>query len=153
MPEPSADRKGQSSRDFSPTASSLSTTPGQVILCVHVLFSHDRLCDPMDCGPPGSSVHGIFPGRNTGVGCRFLLQRAFLMQGSNPRLLYLLCCQVASLPLSRLVITRSETTGSRPWRQHWSHLVPFKTSCPWCQALIIFYPVYFFLGKKNQYIL
>ena len=21
--------------------------------------------------PPGSSVHGIFPGKNTGVGCRF----------------------------------------------------------------------------------
>ena len=24
-----------------------------------VLISHVRLCDPMDCGPPGSSVHGI----------------------------------------------------------------------------------------------
>ena len=29
------------------------------------------LCDPMDCSPPGSSVHGIFPGKNTGVGCHF----------------------------------------------------------------------------------
>ena len=27
------------------------------------------LCNPMDCSPPGSSVHGIFPGKNTGVGC------------------------------------------------------------------------------------
>ena len=26
-------------------------------------------CDPMDCSLPGSSVHGIFPGKNTGVGC------------------------------------------------------------------------------------
>ena len=74
------------------------------------------------------------------------------MQESNPRVLHLLCWQVGSLPLSRLVITRTETTGSRPWRPHWSHLVPFKTSGPWCQALTIFYPVYFFLGKKrNQY--
>ena len=32
------------------------------------------LCNPMDCSPPGSSVHGIFPGKNTGVGCHFLLQ-------------------------------------------------------------------------------
>ena len=24
------------------------------------LFIHVRLCDPMDCSPPGSSVHGIF---------------------------------------------------------------------------------------------
>ena len=28
----------------------------------------------MDCSPPGSSVHGIFPSKNTGVGCHFLLQ-------------------------------------------------------------------------------
>ena len=25
------------------------------------------LCDPMDCSLPGSSVHGDFPGKNTGV--------------------------------------------------------------------------------------
>ena len=27
------------------------------------------LCDPMDCSPPRSSVHGDSPGKNTGVGC------------------------------------------------------------------------------------
>ena len=26
-------------------------------------------CDPMDCSPPGSSVHGYSPGKNTAVGC------------------------------------------------------------------------------------
>ena len=26
------------------------------------------LCDPVDCSPPGSSVHGDSPGKNTGVG-------------------------------------------------------------------------------------
>ena len=31
------------------------------------------LCDPMDCCLPGSSVHGIFPGKSTRVGCRGLL--------------------------------------------------------------------------------
>ena len=31
------------------------------------------LCDPMDCGPPGTSVLGGSPGQNTGVGsCSFL---------------------------------------------------------------------------------
>ena len=30
--------------------------------------------NPMDCSPPGSSVHGIFPGKSTGVGCQCLLQ-------------------------------------------------------------------------------
>ena len=32
------------------------------------------LCDSMACSLPGSSVHGIFPGTNTKVGCHFLLQ-------------------------------------------------------------------------------
>jgi len=30
-----------------------------------------------------------FPGKNTGVGCHFLLQRIFLTQGSNPHFLHL----------------------------------------------------------------
>ena len=41
------------------------------------------LCDPMDCSPPGSSVHGDSPGQNTGVGCHALLQGIFSTQGSN----------------------------------------------------------------------
>ena len=39
------------------------------------------------------------PGKNTGVGCRFLLQGIFPTQGSNPCLLHLLYWQVDSLPL------------------------------------------------------
>ena len=46
------------------------------------------LCDPMDCSPPGSSVHGDSPGKNNGVGCHALLQGIFLTQGSNPGLLH-----------------------------------------------------------------
>ena len=41
------------------------------------------LCDPMNRSPPVSSVHGIFPGKNTAVGCCFLLQGIFLTQGWN----------------------------------------------------------------------
>ena len=32
------------------------------------------LCGPMDCSPPGSSVHRDSLGKNTGVGCHALLQ-------------------------------------------------------------------------------
>ena len=32
---------------------------------------------------PGFSVHGIFSGKYTGVGCHFLLQGIFLIQGSK----------------------------------------------------------------------
>ena len=43
------------------------------------------LCNPMDCSPPGSSVHGILQDR---VGCHFLLQGIFLTQGLNSDLLH-----------------------------------------------------------------
>ena len=56
-------------------------------------------CNPMDCSLPGSSVHGIFPGKNTEVCCHFLLQGIFLTQSPNPHLLY---WQANSLPLSHL---------------------------------------------------
>ena len=42
----------------------------------------------MDCSQPGSSVHGIFPGKNIGVGCHFLFQGILLTQGSKPCLLH-----------------------------------------------------------------
>ena len=44
------------------------------------------LCDSRDCSPPGSSVHGDSPGKNTGVGCHAFLQRIFPTQGLNPGL-------------------------------------------------------------------
>ena len=34
-----------------------------VHVCVLVAQSYLTLCDPMDCSPPGSSVHGILQGR------------------------------------------------------------------------------------------
>ena len=57
-----------------------------------VAQSCPTLCNPMDCSPLGSSVHGNFPGKDTGVGCHFLLQGIFLTQGLNLRLLY--CTQM-----------------------------------------------------------
>ena len=51
---------------------------------IHKLTS--PTCDPMDCSPPGSSVHGDSPGKNTGVGCCALLQGTFPMQGLKPGL-------------------------------------------------------------------
>ena len=51
------------------------------------------LCDPMDCSPPGSSVHGIFQaGVLKWVGCHFLLQGIFPTQGLNLGLLH--CTQM-----------------------------------------------------------
>ena len=41
-----------------------------------------------------------FPGKNTGVGCHFILQGIFPTKGLNSRLLWLQHWQVGSLPLS-----------------------------------------------------
>ena len=60
------------------------------------------LCDPMDCHPPGSSVHGDSPGKNTGAGCHALLQGISLTWWSNLHSLRLLHWQEDSLPLSHL---------------------------------------------------
>ena len=54
---------------------------------VLVTKSCPTLCNPMDCSPPGSSAHGDSPGKNTRVGCHFLLPDIFLIQGLNPCLL------------------------------------------------------------------
>ena len=50
------------------------------------------LSNSMDCSPPGSSVHGDSPGKNTGVGCHALRQVIFPTQESNPGLLH--CRQI-----------------------------------------------------------
>ena len=58
--------------------------------------SHPTLCDPMNCSPPGSSVHGDLPDKNTGVGCHALLQGIFPTQGLNaglPPCRWILCHQ------------------------------------------------------------
>ena len=55
------------------------------------------LCDPMDCGSPGSSIYPRnFPSKNTGVGSHSLLQRFIPTQGSNPCLFH---WQADPLPL------------------------------------------------------
>ena len=63
-----------------------------VVLCL-VTQSCLTLCDPMECSPPGFSVHGDSPGENTGVGCHALLQGIFPTRESNLRLLSLLHCR------------------------------------------------------------
>ena len=45
-------------------------------------------CDPMDCSLPRLHHTWDFPGKNTGVGCHFLLQGIFPIQGLNLGLLH-----------------------------------------------------------------
>ena len=56
-------------------------------------------CDTMDCSPARLLCQQDFSGKNTGVGCHFLLQGIFPTQGLNPQLLHLLHWQMDSLLL------------------------------------------------------
>ena len=59
------------------------------------------LFDLKDCSPPGSSIHGDSPGKNTGVSCHAPLQGIFPTQGSNP-----------GLPHCRLILYQLSHKGS-----------------------------------------
>ena len=64
-------------------------------VCCLVAQSCPTLCNPMDCSPPGSSVHEISQSRILEYVLKeeyFLLQGIFLIQGSNSGLLY--CRQI-----------------------------------------------------------
>ena len=66
------------------------------MLCL-VAQSCLTLCDPMDCSPPGSSIHGSSPHKYTEVGGHALLQGSFPTQVSNPGLKLVSASQADSL--------------------------------------------------------
>ena len=72
------------------------------LMCAKSVRSCPTLSDPMDYSPPGSPVHGEFPGENTGVACHALLQGILPTQELNLSLLGLLHWQESSLPLAPL---------------------------------------------------
>ena len=80
-----------------------------LLLSLHakLLQSCLSLCNPMDYSLSDSSVHGGSSGKNTGVGCHFILQGIFLTQGSNPTSPLSPAMQVDSLP--------SEPLGKPPF--------------------------------------
>ena len=75
--------------------------------------------NPKDCSPPGSSVHGDSPGKNTGVGSHSLLQGIFLIQVSSP-------CSLMSPALAAGIFTTSANT----WKGHWGSFCTVITVSP-----------------------
>ena len=66
---------------FTPFAMTSAHDP--IVLCLAAQSCFRILYNPMNCSPPGSSVHGNSPGKNTEVGCHFLLQGIFPTQVSH----------------------------------------------------------------------
>ena len=69
-----------------------------VRVCSKSLPLCPTLCDPLDCGSPGSSVHGILQARILEWVSMPSSRGIFPTQGPNPCLLHLLQWQVGSLP-------------------------------------------------------
>ena len=71
----------------------------KVLCMLSFVFNNEvvSLCDSMNIALQGSLSMEFMPGKDTGVGCHFLLQGIFLTQRSNPHLLH---WQADSLPLS-----------------------------------------------------
>ena len=98
---------------------------GYECMCVFQVTSAVSLCNPMDCSPPGSSVHGILQEEyRSGLSCPPL--RDLPDPGIEPTSLCLLHWQAGSLPLV-------PTGKPRIWVlwsicQHWGHLGSEKLS-------------------------
>ena len=86
-----------------------------LLFCHLVTKSCPTLCDPMNCGPPGSSVHGIFQARKPEWVAIPFSRGSCGPQGSN---LHLLHRQAGSLTLStfqlmtNLIPLYNETVGN-----------------------------------------
>ena len=72
-----------------------------------------------------------FPGKSTGVGCHFLLQRSFPIQGSNPGLL---CCRQTLFHLSY------QGNSAKIWLNRWLGLAWQVT------------PIWFLLSILNNFL-
>ena len=110
-----------------------SLSPGLIVLCSVVFES----LWPHGLQPTRLLCRWYFPGKNTEVGCHFLLQGIFLTQGSNLCLLSLLHWQADSLPLSHLrspSLSSRVYSNSRPLIQWWDPTISFSvtrfSSCP-----------------------
>ena len=74
-----------------------------VCCCMHACSVMSDSLQPHGVGPTKLLCSWNSPGKNTGVGCHFILQGIFPTEGLNPCLLGLLHWQADSLPLCHLV--------------------------------------------------
>ena len=90
-------------------------------ICTLLLFSHSVVSNssrPHGLQPTRLLCPWNFPGTNTGMGCNFLLQGIFLMQGLKPPRLHLLHWHADSLPLCHLGSLLVPWTAN-PYFLHW----------------------------------
>ena len=104
------------------------------------------LFDPIDCSPPGSSVHGIFQARIVG---QFAI--SYSRGSSRPRdqtqVSWLLHWQVNPSPLSHLGSPRSMNTSGRSFKNDFSFTFPATSSS--FISFNIYLNCYYLCGEGN----
>ena len=93
------------------------------------------MCDsllPRDYSPSGSSIHGIFQGKNTGVGCHSLLQGIFPTQRLNLGLLCFLHWQAGS---KLYKIRHVQWTGPHVGIRHRGETLSYSLTKGWATQL------------------
>ena len=92
---PSSRVQSRSDPFLCPSGSQLIIVHPKIIphLCVSVAQSCPTHCNPIDCSPPGFSVHGILQAKILEWVAILFSRGIFLTQGSNPGLLCLLHCR------------------------------------------------------------
>ena len=133
------------------------TCPSVVVYSLnHALF----FCNPVDCGQPGSSVHGLTQLRIL-EWVHFLLQGIFLTQGSNPHILHwqvdfffyhwaTLGSSLAPIKihyqslhrsLSKWCKDRSLESEKEKETELWAHCCPLRGTWDSCSLSLILMPV------------
>ena len=118
---------------------------GWFCACAKLLQSCPTLCDPMNCSPPGSSLHGDSPGKNTGVGA------ISLSRGPSPWL------TLRHLKICMLGFSVSYAQPRPTW-ETLTNLGDWKKACmvQSCSAYRSHYAIWYFclraLKKKNGYV-
>ena len=103
-------------------------TPRKGKVKVLVTQSCLTLCDPMDCSPPGSSVHRILQARI--LDSHPLLQGIFPTQGSNP-----------GFPHCRQILYHLSHQGS-PRKEKWRQIKDLVSCClKWAFEIIIYWEI------------
>ena len=99
------------------------------------------LCDPMDCSPPGSSIHGISQARILEWVCHFLLQGIFHDPGIKP-------VSPESLALaSRLPMQSTSATWEAP--SYYLNCALKEDPLEWQEHLLLFTCLHTFSNEWN----
>ena len=134
-----------------------------VALCL-VTRSCQTHCDPVNCSPPESSIHGDSPDKNTGVSChassresskpRSSASQASSLPSESPRKLYCTgICKPTFVAILYTLLNNQNSKKKKNWKkksrlEHWSNLKHSFIMVTFCKGS--FYMINLFKSGSKQ---